>query len=238
MVKTHRITGLKYLCQTAKKNPYKYKGSGKYWVRHLKVHGDLFDTHVILKCYTKSALKEWGLYYSKLWSIVESKQWANMIPESGTNIIFTDVVREKIREKTRNNRLDPKSKYNSQEYKDKQKKSKLKIWSEIDSVYRKKQYSKKMSESLICVHQNKNSGYNQENYKEKLSKKSTDSWNDPNSGKHKIKKAYIVTDPSGKTYDVFGLNSFCKEHFLDTSTMIWVAKGRHKQHKGWICQYK
>ena len=83
MVKTHRITGLKYLCQTSNKNPHKYKGSGKYWKYHLNKHGIDFDTHIILKCYTKSALKEWGLYYSKLWSIVQSKQWANLMPEAG-----------------------------------------------------------------------------------------------------------------------------------------------------------
>lgn len=106
MVKTHRITGLKYLCQTTKKDPYKYKGSGLYWVKHLKKHGSDFDTHIILKCYTKSALKEWGLYYSKLWSVVQSKQWANVVEEqgqggdtmSGTGYKHTEEVLQKIRE--------------------------------------------------------------------------------------------------------------------------------------------
>lgn len=35
--KTHNITGLKYLGQTTK-NPYKYRGSGTYWKRHIKIH--------------------------------------------------------------------------------------------------------------------------------------------------------------------------------------------------------
>lgn len=83
MVKTHQKTGLNYLCQTTNKNPHKYKGSGKYWKLHLNVHGSDVDTHIIMKCYTKAALREWGLYYSKLWSVVKSKKWANMMPEAG-----------------------------------------------------------------------------------------------------------------------------------------------------------
>lgn len=83
MVKTHRKTGLQYLCQSSRKNLSRYKGSGKYWKLHLKKHGNDIDTHYILKCHTKSALKEWGIYYSKLWSVVESNKWANLKPEEG-----------------------------------------------------------------------------------------------------------------------------------------------------------
>ena len=41
-VKTHRITGLKYLGKT-KQDPYKYRGSGVYWTSHIKKHGYLVD---------------------------------------------------------------------------------------------------------------------------------------------------------------------------------------------------
>jgi hypothetical protein len=34
-VKTHNITGLKYFGKTTN-DPFKYKGSGKYWLDHLK----------------------------------------------------------------------------------------------------------------------------------------------------------------------------------------------------------
>lgn len=81
-VKTHNTTGLQYLGQTIR-DPHKYIGSGIRWNRHLNVHGNDVSTIVIQKCYTKSALKSWGLYYSQLWSIVESKQWANLKPEEG-----------------------------------------------------------------------------------------------------------------------------------------------------------
>jgi hypothetical protein len=81
-VKTHRVTGLKYLGKT-KQNPYKYKGSGKYWKDHLRKHGNLIDTE-ILGTYQKSEeLKTWGLYYSNLWNIVEDSTWANLKPEDG-----------------------------------------------------------------------------------------------------------------------------------------------------------
>ena len=34
-VKTHNKSGLKYLGKTIQ-NPFKYKGSGTYWLRHIK----------------------------------------------------------------------------------------------------------------------------------------------------------------------------------------------------------
>jgi hypothetical protein len=37
--KTHRKTGLKYLGYTSQ-DPFRYIGSGKYWCRHLKLHGN------------------------------------------------------------------------------------------------------------------------------------------------------------------------------------------------------
>lgn len=83
MVKTHKKTGLQYLCQSSRKHLSRYKGSGKYWKLHLKKHGNDIETRYILKCYTKTALREWGLYYSNLWSVVKSNKWANLKPEEG-----------------------------------------------------------------------------------------------------------------------------------------------------------
>ena len=39
-IKTHSKTGLKYLGYTQKKDPFSYTGSGTYWKRHLKKHGE------------------------------------------------------------------------------------------------------------------------------------------------------------------------------------------------------
>ena len=82
-VKTHRITGLNYLGYTAKKDPYKYFGSGTYWLRHLQKHGYLCDTKILHRCISKSAIRSWGLFYSRLWSVVNSKKWANLKEENG-----------------------------------------------------------------------------------------------------------------------------------------------------------
>lgn len=83
-VKTQTTTGLKYLGQTIKKDPHKYPGSGKRWRSHLDKHGYDYTTEIIKECQTNEELKEWGLYYSDLWNIVDSSDWANLKPESGS----------------------------------------------------------------------------------------------------------------------------------------------------------
>jgi hypothetical protein len=88
-VKTHNITGLKYLGYTKRKDPHKYKGSGEYWSKHINVHGYDVTTEILKECLSKQEIKEWGMYYSKLWDIVEArdehgnKTWANLRPEEG-----------------------------------------------------------------------------------------------------------------------------------------------------------
>jgi hypothetical protein len=82
-VKTHNITGLKYLGKTINKDPYKYPGSGTYWTRHLKVHGYDCTTEILKECTSKEEVAELGIYYSELWNIVESDDWANLIAENG-----------------------------------------------------------------------------------------------------------------------------------------------------------
>ena len=81
-VKTHLKTGLKYLGKT-EKDPYVYKGSGFYWKRHIKKHDNDVWTNVIFQSELKKDIKEIGLYYSNLWNVVESEDWANIRPETG-----------------------------------------------------------------------------------------------------------------------------------------------------------
>jgi hypothetical protein len=89
MVKTHRKTGLKYLCQTRQKNPYTYPGSGVDWSKHLKEFGEDIHTEILFKTTTKSELNAQGRYYSTLFRVVTAaddygnKIWANLIPETG-----------------------------------------------------------------------------------------------------------------------------------------------------------
>jgi len=82
-LKTHNITKLKYLGKTTQ-NPYTYKGSGIYWNRHIKKHGNDVTTVVLKECNTIEDFEYWGIYYSTLWNIVDSIEFANLVPETGT----------------------------------------------------------------------------------------------------------------------------------------------------------
>lgn len=82
-VKTHVKTGLKYLGQTSK-DPYTYLGSGKRWLNHLRKHGNDITTEILLETTDINQIKEQGIYYSRLWNIVEDSRWANLTEEQGT----------------------------------------------------------------------------------------------------------------------------------------------------------
>ena len=97
-IKTHNKTGLKYLGLTESSDPHKYTGSGKYWLQHLRKHGFDYSTEIIKECATKEEFREWGLYYSKLWNIVESNEWANLKEEVGDGGRQSEEVRRRIGE--------------------------------------------------------------------------------------------------------------------------------------------
>jgi hypothetical protein len=81
-VKTHNVTGLKYLGKTTK-NPFEYKGSGLYWKRHITEHGDNVSTEIIGAFDNKDDLAFAGRFWSYQWDIVKSEQWANLRTEEG-----------------------------------------------------------------------------------------------------------------------------------------------------------
>ena len=80
--KTHNKTGLQYLGKTIR-DPYKYPGSGLYWKRHLKEHGNDVTTEVLFQSEDKEEFKRVSIEYSKKLNIVESNQWANFREETG-----------------------------------------------------------------------------------------------------------------------------------------------------------
>lgn len=82
-VKTHMRTGKKYLGMTTKDDPYTYKGSGKHWKRHLKVHGNDVWTNVLFQTEMQDELVDRGIYYSTLWDVVDSTEWLNLRAEDG-----------------------------------------------------------------------------------------------------------------------------------------------------------
>jgi hypothetical protein len=99
--KTHKDTGLKYLGKTIAKDPYLYPGSGLYWKHHLEKHGNNVETEVLRECQTEDELKEWGQYYSKLWNVVESKEWANLIEEAGPGGYWSIESKQKLSKSVR-----------------------------------------------------------------------------------------------------------------------------------------
>ena len=82
-LKTHNVTGLKYLGKTKSKNPHKYKGSGVYWKKHIEKHGYDVTTEILFESEDLEEIKDKGLYYSNLWNVVNSKEFANLKEESG-----------------------------------------------------------------------------------------------------------------------------------------------------------
>jgi len=98
-------SGLKYLGITTSKNPYTYKGSGKYWKAHLKKHNikskDI-KTTILLETFDKEELREKSLFYSNLWNIVNNSDFFNLAPESGIGTYgfkFSEEVKSKMNKK-------------------------------------------------------------------------------------------------------------------------------------------
>lgn len=87
-VKTHNITGLKYFGKTTG-DPFKYRGSGKYWIDHLKIHGNDVSTEIVGLFEDKDECVATALNFSTVNNIVHAvnednkKIWANQIIENG-----------------------------------------------------------------------------------------------------------------------------------------------------------
>lgn len=80
--KIHNVTGLKYLGKTVQ-CPYTYRGSGKRWLNHLKKHGNDVTTEIVGRFDTIKELIKTSISLSEELNIVDSKQWANLRPETG-----------------------------------------------------------------------------------------------------------------------------------------------------------
>jgi hypothetical protein len=80
-IKTHNKTGLKYFGKTTQ-DPFAYKGSGKYWIRHLKVHGNDVSTEVYGVYTNNDECLTAARCFSEENDIVQSADWANLVIES------------------------------------------------------------------------------------------------------------------------------------------------------------
>lgn len=90
-VKTHNKTGLKYFGKTVSSDPHKYRGSGRHWIRHLRVHGNDYTTSIVATFTTADGLYEFATTFSRENNIVESTDWANLIIEDGLGGGFAPV---------------------------------------------------------------------------------------------------------------------------------------------------
>lgn len=113
MIQQHNKTGLKYFHKSATRGT-EYKGSGKRWKNHLKKHGDDVTT-IWSGQFSEDEVEEFALFVSEEFDIVNSEEWANMIPENGFDgappgNIVTEETRSKI-SKSLTGKPNPKSKY-------------------------------------------------------------------------------------------------------------------------------
>jgi hypothetical protein len=81
-IKTHNITGLKYLGKTTQ-DPFMYKGSGKKWINHIKKHGNDVSTEIIGEYESLEEFVKNSVIISEKYDIVNSNDWANLRIESG-----------------------------------------------------------------------------------------------------------------------------------------------------------
>jgi len=115
-IKTHNITGLKYLGQTSKQDPFLYNGSGKDWKAHLTKFGDSVSTEILAECSSKKELNTLGRYYSTYYKITTSvdeygnRIWANRIPETGGGGPPTEDTIKKLRESQLGRKKPPRKK--------------------------------------------------------------------------------------------------------------------------------
>jgi hypothetical protein len=85
MIKTHVVTGLKYLCYTRSEGEAysSYKGSGTRWKKHLAKHGDDIATELIYETASYEDFKKFAISKSIEFDVVQSDDWANLKIEEG-----------------------------------------------------------------------------------------------------------------------------------------------------------
>lgn len=91
MIKTHTVTGLKYLCITRQIDHGKYSGSGIHWKAHLKKHGRTYTTKVIYQSSDYDTFVNVCEYVSKELDVVKSSEYANSIHETGYKDCSSDL---------------------------------------------------------------------------------------------------------------------------------------------------
>jgi hypothetical protein len=118
MIQQHNKTGLKYFHKSATRTSDEYKGSGKYWKRHLAKHGNDVTT-IWSGSFHEDEVEEFALFVSEELDIVNSAGWANIIPENGLDgapagNVLSEETKNKI-SKSLTGKPNPKTKYEMKE---------------------------------------------------------------------------------------------------------------------------
>jgi hypothetical protein len=80
-IKTHNTTKLKYFGKTTQ-DPFSYKGSGHHWTRHIRKYGYNVTTEILGYYTDKTQCILAAVAFGITNNIVESKEWANLRPET------------------------------------------------------------------------------------------------------------------------------------------------------------
>lgn len=216
-IKQHSITKKLYFGKTIK-NPEKYYGSGKHWIPHIKKHGKEYVETIWYCLYlTPESIKEAALSFSKLWDIVKSDDWLNLIEEDGLGNVLP------IGHKKTKEHIEKISHSN---------KGKI-PWSK--GLKLPKEFGEKISASKLLS----NKKYtNQEKLNISIATKkamNNDYIKSKCSAPHI--KNWVLIDPTGQKHHISNLRQFCIKNNLNKSNLVQVAKGRFKHSKGWVCKY-
>jgi len=234
-IKTHTVTGIKYLGKT-KNDPYKYKGSGIRWNHILKKYGTDMTTEVLLITDSEEVLKRAGAYYSRLYNVVEDDNWANLMEEKGDGGDTSASPNFKASLKTRNNNW-------SEERKNKVGASIKKVWEDKfnDPKFDKAAFSKMCSERAKkgwankVVTEEQREAYSQRTKeqmtpeaKENISVKAKARW-------QKVGPTYEVTFPDGHKEEIKCLRGWCKENGHPYYKLYSTIRGNRPSPKeGWM----
>lgn len=104
-VKQHQITGLMYFGMTRKLDPFKYLGSGKYWLRQVAKPGAQVHTTHIWGFDNQYDATEFALKFSDSNKISVSEEWANLRYENAKDgnspgFVISEETRTKLRTRT------------------------------------------------------------------------------------------------------------------------------------------
>lgn len=221
-IKTHRITGLKYFGKTTRSVEH-YRGSGKFWKRHIKKHGYDCETEIVGIFEDDNEAIAAAIQFSQDHDIVNSPDWANLREENGMDGAPKGLKRPDLSERWLGSKRPEISKAMtgrkrapfSEEWK-------RKIGKSMSLVPRTEEWKRKIGDA----HRGRK---NPEMSERQRGKKRLDTT-------ERQSLDWIIFFPDGNKQNIRNLKKFCLENGLSPSAMSRVAKGEVRQHKGYRCE--